>query len=157
MNAMNKNLWEIFDRNLIDLNRTKAFLQKSSDKCALVVNDVDQVNDDALESCEALTARFARTVDILTQKVLKTIFLLLREEAKTFIDRCYLAEKLGLIDDAQQLINVRDLRSEIVHEYSQMELKVLFQETVSASKILISLVDQVDRYCVNFKSKMTSE
>jgi len=46
---------------------------------------------------EALTARFARISDILTQRVMKTVFLLIREVAKTFIDKINMSEKFRKI------------------------------------------------------------
>jgi hypothetical protein len=49
------------------------------------------------ESFDALTSKFSRVSDIFTQKVLKSYFMLTREDAPTFLDRMHLCEKLGLI------------------------------------------------------------
>jgi hypothetical protein len=65
-----------------------------------------------LDSFECLTSRFARTSDIYTQKVMKGIILILREEANTFIDKANLFEKLE-IANSEDLKLIRDIRNEI--------------------------------------------
>jgi hypothetical protein len=61
----------------------------------------EEYNYEELDKFESLTSRFARISDILTQKIMKSIFILLREDVKTFIDRVNLAEKLDMIDSSE--------------------------------------------------------
>ena len=49
-------------------------------------------------------------------------FALLRESQNTFIDMVNKAEQIELINSADDLINIRDLRNEIAHEYIEEEL-----------------------------------
>ena len=70
-----------------------------------------------MESFDSLTSKFGRTSDLYTQKVLRTIWMLLHEPFVPFIDLLNKAEKMSLIQSADQLIEIRDLRNQITHEY----------------------------------------
>jgi hypothetical protein len=120
-------------------------LEKSLAKCAKLTPAPRQSFEDE-ETFDALTSRFARTADILTQKVLKTTVLLLREDAPTFVDRMNLCEKLGIIPSAQELISVRDLRNMIAHEYATENLLELYSDTVGASPTLLAAVSATTRF-----------
>lgn len=101
-----------------------------------------------LDRFESLTSRFARTSDIYTQKIMKGIVLLLREEAVTFIDRTNLFEKLG-ISDAENLKLIRDLRNEIAHEYKNDEIVELFTDVFEYSDKLIEIVNKTKEFVEN--------
>ena len=123
-------------------------LEKSLIKCAKLTPAPRQSFEDE-ETFDALTSRFARTADILTQKVLKTAILLLREDAPTFIDRINLCEKLGIIPSADELVAVRDLRNMIAHEYATENLLELYADTVSASPALLTAVSSATSFIEN--------
>ena len=102
-----------------------------------------------MESFESLTSRFARTADILTQKILTTLFILLKEDPRSFIDRANLAEKLGIIDNSSDLQDIRELRNEIAHEYSMRDITEIFDEvlkyTASLKDILESTLSYIEK------------
>jgi hypothetical protein len=116
-----------------------ASLEKSLSKCSTMAPSPRQSIEEE-ETFDALTSRFARTSDILTQKVLKTIGLLLREDAPTFIDRMNFCAKLGVIASADDMIAVRDLRNMIAHEYTTENLMELYSDTVRLSPELLAAV-----------------
>ena len=124
---------------LVDLSRSAASLEKSVAKCGSLTPSPRQSFEEE-ESFDALTSKFARTSDMLTQKILKTAVLILREEAPTFIDRMNLCEKLGVIPSARELIEVRDLRNTIAHEYAADNLMELYADTVKLSPSLLAAV-----------------
>jgi len=95
---------------------------------------------------ESLSGRFARSSDIYTQKVLKSIFIYLQEDVTLFIDRCHLAEKLGLIDSAEELFSIRQLRNQIAHEYSQAEISNTFESLLCYSDLLLSIIRRIKQY-----------
>lgn len=100
-----------------------------------------------LDRFESLTARFSRTSDIYTQKVMKGIILILREEANTFIDRANLFEKLN-ISSAEDLKLIRDLRNEISHEYKLNDITEIFEAVIEYSEKLIGLVEKSKAFLV---------
>jgi len=101
---------------------------------------------DELNQFEALTSRFARISDLLTQKVLKTIILLLKEDLKTFIDRANFAEKVGIISSAEDIFAIRDIRNTIAHEYTIDILTELFAEVLNYSESLIMEAQNMLKY-----------
>jgi hypothetical protein len=132
-------LLRLLQDDLASIRLAAASLERSLVKCADLTPTPRQSFEDE-EIFDALTSRFARTADILTQKVLKTTVLLLREDAPTFIDRMNLCAKLGVIPSADEMIAVRDLRNMIAHEYANDDLIELYTETVELSPALLSAV-----------------
>jgi hypothetical protein len=128
-------------RNLLrteleSLERSASSLQRSMAKCSQLTPSPRQSFEDE-ESFDALTSKFARCSDILTQKVLKTLVFILREDAPTFVDRMNLCEKLGAIPSAKSLIEIRDLRNTIAHEYAVDDLLELYADTLKLCPQLI--------------------
>ncbi len=99
-----------------------------------------------LDVYEALTSRYARTADILTQKIIKNLFMIMQEDAKTFIDRCNLSEKLNIIDDAQELYNIRKLRNDIAHEYCILDISEIFKDVLESTEVLLNIAKKVKSY-----------
>jgi hypothetical protein len=128
-------------RNLLrteleSLERSASSLQRSMAKCSQLTPSPRQSFEEE-ESFDALTSKFARCSDILTQKVLKTLVFILREDAPTFVDRMNLCEKLGAIPSAKSLIEIRDLRNTIAHEYAVDDLLELYADTLKLCPQLI--------------------
>lgn len=96
------------------------------------------------ESFDALTSKFARVSDIFTQKVLKSLVMLTREDAPTFLDRMNLCEKLGVIPSASDLIEIRDLRNQIAHEYLAENLNEVYQDCLDLSESLLTAIHSAD-------------
>lgn len=135
----NAKLAELLAMELAHLQRSSASLERSLAKCASLTPSPRQSFEDE-ESFDALTSKFARTADILTQKVLKTLVMLLREDAPTFIDRMNLCEKLGIVPSAGGLVEVRDLRNTIAHEYAAEDLLEIYADTVRLCPLLLAAV-----------------
>jgi hypothetical protein len=128
-------------RNLLQaeleaLQRAASSLQKSMAKCSRLKPSPRQSFEEE-ESFDALTSKFARCSDILTQKVIKTLVFLLREDAPIFVDRMNLCEKLGVIPSAKSLIEIRDLRNTIAHEYTVDDLLELYADALKLSSQLL--------------------
>src|SRR4051812_32183203 len=75
-----------------------------------------------LESWEGFVARFARVSDIFLAKYLRTYVLkgdpAFRGSLRDFVNQ---AEKLGLVEDVEQWMVIRELRNITAHEYSEKE------------------------------------
>lgn len=79
--------------------------------------DVLSRSDEGMIEIEALTARFARVVNILVQRTLPTIDELEGQEPALPIDRIQRAEKRGWVAAAADLVAARGLRNRIAHAY----------------------------------------
>jgi uncharacterized protein YutE (UPF0331/DUF86 family) len=119
-----KLLLQQLEESLSTLDRSLKSLRYSFSKCSSI-KKTDAYNLNEQESFEALTSRFARTSDILTQKILKTMFALIQENPKTFLDAANLLEKIEIVDHADNLLNIRELRNQIAHEYVIDDLNAL--------------------------------
>jgi uncharacterized protein with HEPN domain len=134
-----------FNENLVLLHKSVIALDYSYDKCR-AIGEKEKFDLEQQESFEALTARFARTSDILTQKVFKTLFILLQENIKTIIDAANLLEKLAVLESADDLLNVRELRNQIAHEYVESDVKALFFDVLRYVPEIKKIINNVTAY-----------
>ncbi|MEQ8905762.1 hypothetical protein [Ekhidna sp.] len=121
------------------LNKSIEALDYSFNKCVAIGLKKDYTLDES-ETFEALTSRFARTSDIFTQKYLRCFFELIEEYPNTMIDMLNNAEKKGLINQTDALLDARKLRNDIAHEYWIENLKQKFAECLKLSPIMIGEV-----------------
>lgn len=138
-----KELEEDFNR----LDRAVGMLKYSLQQCRKIGIKTDYSLEE-LDRFENLTSRFARTGDIYTQKIMKGIILILREEANTFIDRTNLFEKLE-ISGAEDLKLIRDLRNEISHEYKVDDITEIFESVIEYSYKLIEIIERTKVFVKN--------
>jgi len=129
-----------FDR----LDLAVEMLKYSLQQCLKIGMKTDYSLEE-LDKFESLTSRFARTGDIYTQKIMKGIIMILREEANTFIDRANLFEKLE-ISSAEDLKLIRDLRNEISHEYKTDDITEIFESVIEYSGKLMEIIERTKRF-----------
>lgn len=72
---------------------------------------------DLAERVEAFVGRFSRLQDTLGDKLLPVLLLALGEKTASAIDNLDLAERLKLIESADDWMTIRNLRNQMVHEY----------------------------------------
>ena len=82
------------------------------------------MDDATLETWESFTARFSRTVDLFLTKYLRAV--ILKEDpgfsgtVRDFVD---FAEKLGLLESADQWMEFRGFRNILFYEYEDDDLQ----------------------------------
>jgi hypothetical protein len=143
MNA--SNLESLLNLNWNLLKQALPSFERSLVKC----RDIDfspPISFETEESLDALSSKFSRVSDIYTQKVIKTLLFLLREDAPTFLDRMNLCEKLGIIPSAEELIAIRDLRNIIAHEYLSENLLEIYREIIQLSDNLMKSITLTDKF-----------
>src|SRR6056297_667649 len=123
-----KQNWELLIRSLDSL---KLSVEKVSN-----IGQKTEYTFEELESFDSLTSKFARTSDIFLQKIIRTIWALLHETQMPLIDVLNKSEKLGLIESADQLIEIRDIRNQIAHEYLPEAIQDLVPDVLEYSKQL---------------------
>jgi hypothetical protein len=134
---MNKNELKIklLNEELVLLEQSLKTLFLSVDKCTLLIKKNEYTFED-MESFDSLTSKFGRSSDIYTQKLLRTIWMLLREPHIPFIDMVNKAEKIHLIESADDILEIRDLRNEISHEYNPQAITELVPQVIDYVNIL---------------------
>ena len=135
---------DILKENMQSLSDSLEWLHRSYSVCGKF--DSNKLSSSDLDAMEALTARFARTTDILTNKVLRSINYVEQGESATWIDTLLYFEKQGLISTIDELRLIKELRNDIVHEYSISDLKELFSEVLNQTGLLLSVCKSTLEY-----------
>ena len=136
--------------NMSLLEKSIEALLYSYEKCRLIIQK-SEYDLEKQESFEAITSRFARTSDILTQKVFKGLFVFLQENIKTIIDAANLLEKLEIVENADTILNIRELRNQIAHEYVTTDLNSLYMDILVTVPELLKVVENLKAYLANNK------
>lgn len=72
------------------------------------------------ERVEAYTSRFCRLQDTVGDKLLPSWLTALGEQPRAAIDNLDKAERLGVLESADQWLMIRQLRNQMVHEYIEV-------------------------------------
>jgi uncharacterized protein YutE (UPF0331/DUF86 family) len=102
-----------------------------------------------LDRFEALTSRFARTSDIVIQKIFRLIDIIELERPGSVIDRINRAEKREIINSAEVFKDIRRLRNDIAHEYIPSAIEEIFKKVLRLTPHLIDSVERTQQYCRN--------
>jgi len=142
---MDKSSIEVFKENLLALNLSKKRLKYSYDIC-IKTGLKDNFSEEEFISFEAMTSRYARTTDILINKVLRSLDVLEFMDSGSIIDTVNNTEKRG-ITEANILRNLKDLRNSISHEYETENIVRFFEKVLEFTPILFSIIDKLNKYC----------
>lgn len=98
------------------------------------------------EAFDALIIKLTRNSDVFFQQIVKGYFKLKGEDNLLFIDRLNLLEKLGVIENAEQLMALKSFRNQAVHEYSAIEFKELYKESLLLTPLFQNTVNDFSNY-----------
>jgi len=104
--------------SLAELDRALGRLRYSAESCGDVREPDGGFGEGDLERIEALTSRFARTVDIMSNRALRAIDRFEMFDTGTLLDVANRAEKRGLIESVDWLRELKDTRNRIAHDYA---------------------------------------
>ena len=76
-----------------------------------------EADPDLAERVEAFVGRFGRLQDTVGDKLLPLFLVALGEKTAAAIDNLDRAERLGMINSADEWMTMRNLRNQMVHEY----------------------------------------
>lgn len=147
---MKKDYNKILINNIYALEKAKKHLASSLKNVSTIPLNSELTEKDLIE-LEALTARFSRASDFLIQKFLRLIDEIELESEGTIKDRINRAEKRGIIENVDLLINIRELRNTISHEYADDELMELFKRIIPAARNLLLIIENTLRWSEKLK------
>ncbi len=139
----------VLRENLEGMRRSVGWLRRSFQKCS-GIGVKESYAEDEFDAFENLVGRYARTVDIIVNKVFRSIDAVELEDGGSLIDVVNRAEKRGIVESANRVRDLKDLRNEIVHEYETDDLKSLFRQTLEATPELFAIAESVKRYCTRY-------
>ena len=136
---------EYLNQCITQLNDACRWLQRSYEKCQHV-NLSQTLSDDQYDDLENLSSRFARVTDILLNKVYRALDTAELMPPGSLIDTVNRAVKRGVLESTETARTVKDIRNEIVHEYTVEDLRQLQEEVIVYTKVLLQLVGKVNDY-----------
>ena len=99
-----------------------------------------------LESTEAFTGRFARAVDLLVNKVLRSLDRVELKAEGTLLDVVNRAEKRGFVADAGALREMKDVRNMIAHDYAGAKAAEIFAYCRAQKPAFDEICTRVEAY-----------
>lgn len=99
------------------LNRLRLGLLFTESRLTWPIPNTQTCDAETLEKLSAFSERFAKIQDVLASAMRHSL-LLKGENPLTFADVLMLMEKLEIIDDQQEWINIRLLRNIAAHDYT---------------------------------------
>jgi len=125
--------WQLLDTSVFTL-------LQSVEKCRTIgIKPVYSFEEQ--ESFDSLTSKFNRSSDLFTQKIIRTLWMLLHESFVPFIDLMNLLEKSGILISANQMIAIRDMRNQVAHEYIPEALCELIPEVIEMTQQLVDNIN----------------
>jgi hypothetical protein len=151
---MNRIHLDILRENVNALNLSAEWVRYSYEQTAAITPKTDYTTDE-FNRLENLTSRYARTTDMLVNKVLRSIDTVESEDIGTIIDIMNRAEKRGIVPDAELLHSLKDLRNNIAHEYKITEITAFFADVLKYAPILLEIIQNTNAYCERYLGKKT--
>lgn len=128
------------------LRKASKWLAHSYEKCVTFgIKETYSVEE--LESLEALTSRFSRAIDLLVNRVYRTIDYIETMETGTIIDVMNRAHKRQLVDSVIALREIKELRNQMVHEYPDDKIIDLFKDSFLHTPKLLEFINNTIAYC----------
>jgi len=146
---MNQIYIDILRENLNTLNLSANWVKHSYEQTAAIDQKAEYETEE-FDKLENLTSRYARTTDMLVNKVLRSIDTVELEDIGTIIDIMNRAEKRGIVSSAELLHTIKDLRNNIVHEYKIAEITRFFADVKKYTPLLLDIIKKVNEYCARY-------
>jgi uncharacterized protein YutE (UPF0331/DUF86 family) len=146
---MNKIHIDILRENIKVLNLSADWVRWSYEQTGKIEKK-DDYSAEEFAQLEVLTSRYARTTDMLVNKVLRSIDTVESEDIGTVIDIMNRAEKRGVVSSAELLHTIKDLRNNIVHEYKVTEIAGFFTDVKKYTPVLLEIIQNVNVYCKRY-------
>ena len=145
---MDRGAIEILKDNLSSVNLSLSRLMYSFEIC-MNIGLKDSYSEEEFVAFEALNSRYARTTDILVNKVLRNLDTVEYIDPGTIIDVANNTEKRE-IADAKDLRNLKDLRNSIAHEYITENIVRFFGKVLEFTPLLKSIIEKLNEYCLRY-------
>ncbi len=119
---------DLIEDNKRKLEKALEHLDYSYRKIQSLPENPTLLDEETLETWESFAARFLRVADIFMTKYIRAVVLSndpgFTGSLRDFVNQ---GEKLGLIDDANTWMAIRELRNITAHDYTEEDLSAFFQ------------------------------
>jgi uncharacterized protein YutE (UPF0331/DUF86 family) len=146
---MRDDIHAVLLENLEGMRKSVMWLKRSHTRCS-GIGVKEHYTEDEFDDFENLASRYARMLDVILNKVLRSIDAIELEDGGTLLDVVNRAEKRGIVDSAERVRDLKDLRNDIVHEYETDDLRSLFHQTLASTPELFGIAEKIEQYCRRF-------
>jgi len=136
----------LLKQGLDELAEARVHLDYSFGRAAELPRGLQGLTEGQLESVEAFTSRFARAVDLLVNKVLRSLDQAELQPDGTLLDVINRAEKRGFISRASDLREMKMVRNMIAHDYAGAEAAEIFAFCREQKPVLDAVCDRTADY-----------
>lgn len=140
------------EQALVELASARRHLDYSCEQVAGLPETLEGATEKQLESTEAFTGRFARSVDLLVNKVLRSLDRVELNSEGTLLDIINRAEKRGLVDHAEELREMKDVRNMIAHDYAGARAAEIFAWCREQKPVYDRICDRVSAHAAQILS-----
>lgn len=137
---------ELLSVALAELAAARRHLDYSFQQVAALPGNLEGMSENQLESIEAFSSRFARTVDLVVNKVLRSLDRAELLPQGTLLDVVNRAEKRGLLARAGDLREMKDVRNIIAHDYAGAKMGEIFVYCREQKPMLDALCASIAAY-----------
>lgn len=131
---------KLLEKHKDSLKKSLKYLKDSYAKIQPLPIHIKEGDSETLEIWESYVARFARVSDIFVMKYLKTKISSENPAFRgTVRDLLNEAEKLNLIESAQQWLDIRDLRNRATHDYEESELEGYLEDIKRLTPLVLAI------------------
>jgi len=143
---------QLLDQALAELLLARGHLDYSFQQVAGLPDELEGASPGQLESAEAFSSRFARTVDLLVNKVLRSLDRMELRPEGTLLDVVNRAEKRGFVARAVELREMKDVRNIIAHDYAGAKTAEILAYCREQKPVLDAICDRVAAHVRNLLS-----
>lgn len=126
------------------LEKALVHLEYSFKKVSALPVDVTTLDEEVLETWESFSARFSRVADLFLTKYVRAKVLAddpgFEGSLRDFVNQ---GEKLGFVDDADQWMDIRELRNISAHDYTEEDLTEFFKKIKLHAPRLLNLKKKI--------------
>jgi uncharacterized protein YutE (UPF0331/DUF86 family) len=133
-------------QGLAELANARRHLDYSFQQVAGLSDALEAATEEQLESAEAFTSRFARSVDMLVNKVLRSLDRVELKPEGTLLDVINRAQKRGLVARTEELREMKDVRNMIAHDYAGAKAAEIFAYCREQKPVVDAICDRVAAY-----------
>jgi uncharacterized protein YutE (UPF0331/DUF86 family) len=132
-------------KDLIILDQLEDYLRESVEICSHI--NLQESSREDLREIGALTDRFQRAQDFFVSHTLRSIDLLSGDQGTT-LDVLQRSEQRGIIDSAENFLEMRALRNKIAHEYAGYGPSDIVQDILHFAPQLLASFSRAHEYKV---------
>jgi uncharacterized protein YutE (UPF0331/DUF86 family) len=136
----------LLEQGLAELANARRHLDYSFQQVAGLPDTLKDATEKQLESAEAFTGRFARSVDLLVNKVLRSLDRVELKPEGTLLDVVNRAEKRGFVNQSEELREMKDVRNMIAHDYAGAKAAEIFAWCREQKPVFDAICERVAGY-----------